>query len=506
MADSRTKNTKRNIVFSYLDTFVTLIFQFASRTVIVKVLGEQYLGLSSLFTSILGVLNMAELGFSGAIIFNMYKPIADNDADAVCALLKYYRTIYRHIAVIVLVAGIAVSPFLPRLIKGSVPADINLYILYFLYLFNTALSYALFAYKTALLNALQRLDLVKIAYTIANIIQYSMQIVCILIFENYYLFVLWMIFGTVAKNLIAAYISNTRFPQFLCAGEVSTTTKKDILSRVKGLLICNISSVTYTTLDSIILSAFLGLTSVAIYNNYIVIWNGVISCVVLIRNAMQASVGNSVALESKEKNYNDMLLWQFLFAGIAGFCMTCMLSLYQPFMVLWMREDLLLPLLDVVLLCIWFFVVVIQHSVTLYLSGNGLWWEMRWPYICSTVCNLILNICLGKLYGTTGIILASVIASVLFGLIWQCSIIYRLYFKRSAKDFWLRQLLFFGIGCFTAGVAFLINNGIAAEGIIGIAIRLIICIVISIVVFWLSYNRLEEFSRAKALFYNAIKQ
>lgn len=126
MTDSRTKNTKRNIVASLINTSISLLFRFISRSVLIYFLGEEYLGLSSLFTSVLQVLNMAELGFSGAIVYNMYKPLAENNSNTVCALLAYYRRIYRTIGTIILIAGVVVAPFIPKLIKGSYPNDINM--------------------------------------------------------------------------------------------------------------------------------------------------------------------------------------------------------------------------------------------------------------------------------------------------------------------------------------------------------------------------------------------
>lgn len=501
---SRTANTKRNIIFSYIDTIVTLLFQFASRTIIVKVLGEQYLGLSSLFSSVLHVLNMAELGFSGAIVFNMYKPIAENDVDTVCSLLNYYRKIYRYIAIIVFAAGLIVTPFVHYLIKGAYPNNINIYLLFLLYLLNTASSYVFFAYKAALLNALQRLDLSKIAYTIANLVQYSLQIVCLILYKNYYTFVICMIGGTIFKNLLTAHIVNNKFTQYKCKGEISVEVKKSVLDRVKGLLVCNISSVTYTTFDSIIISSFVGLTFVAIYNNYIMVFNGVTTFITMIRTAMQASVGNSVAIESKEKNYNDMLLWQFLFSMIATWCVTCMLCLYQPFMKIWMGDEMFLSLIDVILICIWFYVSAVQHSFFLYLSGKGFWWEMRWPYILSTVTNLVMNIVLGKLLGITGIIFSTVFSNLIFGLIWQCSIVFKCYFKKSMKEFQIKQMFYFAVCVLSCLASFMLTELADIYGIPGLIFKVLICTVVSIVIQFLLLCRTSQFKKTKVFLLNVI--
>ena len=499
MAESRAKNTKRNIVMSYLYMIVTMIFQFLSRTVIVQMLGSEYLGLSSLFTSILQVLSLADLGFAGAITYNLYKPIAENDNAKVCALLEYFKKIYRVVGIVIFTAGVVIMPFIKLFISGNVPADINLYILYFLYLLNTTVSYFLFAYKNTLLEALQRNDIVKNIYTVVSIGQYVLQLVSLLLFKNFYLFVVASILGTMLKNIVGELVSKRLYPQYFCNGSVDGSTKQDILTRVKGLLICNISGKTYTTLDSIIISSFIGLSAVAIYNNYLTIFAAVTTCLVTIRGAMQASVGNKVAVESVERNYQDMFVWQFLFSVLVTWCAACMLCLFQPFMSIWMGEDMLLPMRDVVLFCVWIVVSEVQHAFFLYLSGNGLWWELKWPYILSTVQNLVLNVILGKIFGTTGIIISSLLATFIFGFIWQCIIIFRCYFKCTPVEYYKKQAGYFVVTFIVCWMSYYICDKVVIEGIVGLAIKGVICTVVSAVVMGILYFRLPVFSKALRL-------
>lgn len=492
---SRTLNTKRNIITSYLNTLISFLFSFISRALIIRILGSSYLGLSSLFTSILQVLSMAELGFSAAVIYNMYAPLARGDTKTVCALLNFYRKVYAVIACVICVFGVLLAPFLHLLIKGSYPPDINLYLLYFLYLGNTVSSYIFFAYKTALLNALQRLDISKIAYTIASILQYIAQIIALLLFKSYYLFVIFLLLGTVLKNVLTAYLADRYFPQYQPIGLIPLAVRRDIISRVKGLMICSIASVTTTTLDSIALSAFIGLKSVAIYNNYLLIFTGVGTFIAMIRTAMQASVGNSVALETTEKNYADMLLWQFMFSFIATWCATCMFCLYQPFMEMWMGRDMLLQDFDIVVICAWFFTGIIQHSFFLYLAGTGSWWELRWPYTMGGVTNLVMNILLAKLWGISGVLFASLVSGIVFALVWQCNIIFRIYFRRSTWQFY-RRLIFYGMVCFLSCYAsYLFLNHLRFGGIIGLAIRLLVCTVVSVGLQLLIYSKFSFSAR-----------
>lgn len=501
---SRLQNTKRNMYTSYLLMAIQIIFQFLSKSIIVYTLGNEYLGLSSLFNSVLNVLNIAELGFSSSVIYCMYKPLAEGDTDKVCALLSYLRTIYKIVGIIILGLGVVVIPFIPLLIKGNVPENINVYILYILYITNTSVGYFLYAYKTALLTALQRLDLTKVATCIVTVVQYALQLIALVCFHNYYLFVIAMVIGTGLINIFTAYISNKKYPEYTCRGEISHADKRTIASKVKGLLICNISITTYKSLDSIVISTLLGLTSVAIYNNYIVIYTTVTSFITTMRSAMQSSVGNSVVSESKEKNLDDMYLFQFLFSVIATWCAACLICLYQPFMTIWMGENMLLPIKDVILIGIWFMVDSVQQAYYLYLTATGLWNEMKYSYIFNTCCNLSMNIILGKLMGMTGIILASLLTCIISGCFWQCIILFKNYYKKSARKYIFMQFKYFGIAAVIILCTYYICHFIAYGGIIELALKTCICVVIPSILLFIVYFRNKYFLQSKRLFWKII--
>ena len=129
---TRTQHAKRNIITSVINKLVIMLTNFIMRTVLIRYLGEIYLGLDSLFVSILQILSLTELGISAAMVYSMYKPLAENDTPAVCALLKLYRTVYRWIALIMTVLGLAITPFLPMIVKTELPSDLNLYVLFFI--------------------------------------------------------------------------------------------------------------------------------------------------------------------------------------------------------------------------------------------------------------------------------------------------------------------------------------------------------------------------------------
>lgn len=201
---SRTYNAVRNISWGIVQKIVTLLLPFITRTVLIKSLGADYLGLSGLFTSVLSLLSLTELGVSNAIISTMYKPIAEGDEETICALMNLYRKAYHVIGILIALLGISITPFLDRFIKGDLPIGVNIYVLYLIYLANTSISYFLFAYKNCLLVAHQRNDINSKIQTVLLIVQNIVQIVLVVFFKNYYCYVIVIPFITITTKIITA--------------------------------------------------------------------------------------------------------------------------------------------------------------------------------------------------------------------------------------------------------------------------------------------------------------
>ena len=136
---NRKKNSIRNVVFGTIYRYVTILGPFVVRTAMIYTLGNEYVGLNSLFTSILSFLSLAELGVGSALIFSMYKPIAEDDTATINALYALYRRLYKVIGSIIFAVGIAIIPILPRLINKDLPPDVNLYVIYLVFLCNNLL-------------------------------------------------------------------------------------------------------------------------------------------------------------------------------------------------------------------------------------------------------------------------------------------------------------------------------------------------------------------------------
>lgn len=231
----RTKNATRNIIFGTILKAYQILVPFLMRTAMIYLMGVQYLGLTSLFTSILQVLNLAELGVGSAMIYSMYKPIAEDDNKTICALMKLYRTYYRLIGLVVAVVGCGLMPFIPKLISGDIPESINIYILYLLNLIATVLSYWLFAYKNSILQAYQRTDIVSKVTLVTSTIQYALQLLVLFLFKNYYLYVIVMLATQAINNIATAFVADKLYPQYKPRGQVKIEEKKAINGRVRDL-------------------------------------------------------------------------------------------------------------------------------------------------------------------------------------------------------------------------------------------------------------------------------
>lgn len=312
MKIERTKNATRNIIFGLALTQFQILAPFLMRTAMIYFMGMEYLGLNSLFSSILQVLNLAELGVGSAMVFSMYKPIAEDDSQTICALLKLYRTYYLIIGLVVAFVGIILLPFIPRLIKGNIPSGLNVYILYLLNLGATVLSYWLFAYKNSLLTAFQRNDLSSKVTLLTTCFQYVLQLAVLAFIKNYYWYLIVALFTQALTNVVTAIVVTRYYQDYHPVGVLDKQLVKSINHRIRDLFTSKLGGVIVNSVDSIVISAFLGLTALAIYQNYFFILTAIISLVSVIFASCMAGIGNSIVIETVDKNFMDLKKFTFI--------------------------------------------------------------------------------------------------------------------------------------------------------------------------------------------------
>lgn len=500
--ESRTKNSVRNIIFGFINRIITIILPFIARTIMIQVLGNEYLGLNSLFTSILQVLNLAELGFGNALVYSMYKPLAENDEKKVCELLNYYKKCYKIIGIIVLAIGIAILPFLSNLIAGESPSEINIYCIYIIYLINTVLSYFLFAYKSSLLIASQRNDISsKINLTLV-IIQNLIQILILAVLKNYYCYMIVLPIMTIANNLIVSGVVNKKYPNYKPIGNIEENENKEIQKNVKGMFIHKIGNVVLSNVDNIVISAFLGLTILGIYNNYYYIITALFGVLKVIMDSLRASVGNSIILESKEKNYKDFTKFNFLYVWIISWMSICLLCLMQNFVELWIGKEFLLEHYMIILFVIYFFTHKWCDMLCVYQEAKGLWWENRFIPLIAAIVNLVLNIILINIIGLPGILISTIISVVFIYDVGYAVILFKNYFniRGELKKYCFRQIKYLAITIIVSFITYLICSYLKDTNIIYFILKMIIVIIVPNVLFIFVYQNSKEFKDTSKFF------
>ena len=491
MRFARTKNTLRNIAFGSINRIINIVLPFISRTVILYIMGTQYLGLSSLFSSILSFLSLAELGIGGAMVYSMYKPIAENDSVTVRALLNLYRKLYRIIGTVIMAIGVLLMPFLKLLVPEKLPDDINLYLLYAIYLFNAVLSYWLFAYKNALLQAYQRDDInSKIASCITPI-SYVAMLVSLAITRNYYAYVLWLPLFTVISNILRMILVNRSFPDMEPAGEVPEELKHSILKKTTALIGTKLNTVVLNAADNLVMSAFLGLTVIAIYGNYYYIMSSIIGFLGIAYSSMTAGLGNSLHTETMDTNYRNFEKFSFINAWLVGWCTVCLVCLYQPFMEIWVGEKLMFPFYIVIEMGLYFYVYQIRKIPVVYKDAAGIWWEDRFrPYVCMVV-NVVMNIILVQVIGVSGIIFSTVI-SLLVSIPWENYTIFQYIFHCSSWSYYKKMTASACSMLIAGGITWWICS-LLGNGILSFLLRGCACVLIPNLLFAIMNCKRWEF-------------
>lgn len=524
----RSRNVGRNMVYGLLNRCVSLLLPFIVRTILIYRFGALYLGMNSLLASILQVLNLAELGFGSAVVYSLYKPIAEGDTDTVCSYLGTYRRIYRIIGLIILGLGLAVLPWFPLLVKDSpVPVNMNLYVWYLIFLADAVMSYLLFGYKTSIPSALQREDLLSKIDMAVLFCKSVVQMACLLMTDNFYYYLLTSLLFTVLRNLVISRVVDCRFPQYVCRGGISEEQFGEMKLLVGGLALSKFRIASRHAIDSICITAFVSLTMTAVYSNYYLIHNAVVSLSGILCGAMVASVGNSIVVESREKNYQDMRRFNFIYMLLAGWATICLLCLYQPFVRLWMGcaltggtvaasealargdiagESLMLGMPEVVALCLYFYLLKAGDMRWIYHQGAGLWWKARYIVIAEIVCNVVLNILLVKYWGVLGIILATLISLFFINFIGGAWILFKEYFQNGKlHEFFADQAKYFlvtvavGMVCFCLCEMITIGTEISNKGVgaLYLLLRLLICTVVTVLLYYLVYHRSSQYQDAK---------
>ncbi|MBR6021585.1 MAG: oligosaccharide flippase family protein [Kiritimatiellae bacterium] len=472
------KHAKRNLVAVALNRVLLLFLPFVNRTLFLWLMGPEYLGLNGLFTSVLGMLSLAELGFGAAIVCSMYKPVAEDDKPLLCAYLAFYRTIYRWVGGTIFVVGLSLLPFVPHLIHGNVPPDIDLRVLYLIHLANTTVSYFLFAYRGAILYAHFRGDVVTNFRSVTTIAQYLVVFAILLTTQNYYHYLMAMVIFTLMNNLLTVWQARRLFPDIHPEGRLDDARRKAVLSDAKSIFLHKLGAFINFSVDNLVISAVLGLKAVAVYGNYYYIATKAGLFASLLGSTLNDGFGNRIHTESKESNFRLFMKTNRLaMVGVVGFG-AVLAAVFQPFIAWWSRGDpsMMRHALTPALMLLYFFVSQSRQTLLAFKSGAGLWKQDRWKSIVGGAVNLSLNFafifCLPDEYKLDGVILSTIVAFLFVQIPWETRVVFREFFgPEEGRAYVTAQTEFALLAALLSFLAWGVTRALPWDGVWGLAAK-----------------------------------
>lgn len=491
--ETRTKNSIRNSSTSIITQVLTVIMDFAVKTIFIYTLGSEYLGINGLFANIITLLSLADLGIGIAIPYSLYKPLADNDQHQIQILMKFYRKIYTYIGIIVLVVGISLTPFLPFIIK-EMPNIEGIYFIYILFVTHSALSY-FFVYKRFLIESDQKGYIIYKISFICNVLLNITRVIILFVTKNYILFLFCSIIFVLIQNFWYSYKANQLYP-FIKEKTNDTISKKDFLeikTNVSALLIYKIGSVITNGTDNIIISKFIGLVTVGFYSNYILIINSLNNILLQIFNAMTASIGNLVATNNERSKiiYEKLNFFNF---WIYSLCSICLFILINPFINLWIGSSYNLGFFVALFISLNFYIAGMQSVTNSFRTAYGLFYKAKFRPITMVILNIIISVILVKPFGVVGVLMGTIISRILTTAWLDPYIIYKYGFKKNPKEYYITYFYYLMIFILSTAFIYYITKFIPISNFIIWVIVAIIIVLLYNIIIYLLFHKTEEFS------------
>lgn len=496
---SRTEYSLLNIIAGLGGYAVNTIIGLVCRMVFARTLSAEYLGVSGLFTNILGMLSLAELGIGSAIVYALYKPLAVGDKEKVASLVRFYGRCYRVIGCTVAAVGIALVPVLDLLIEKPDIKE-SIYLIYGLYLFNSAITY-FFSYRSSLIMAAQQNYIVTATNYAITVIQSIFQIIWLLATHEYIGYLLIQCAGSGANNLIISHIAKKKFPYIVSKDikPLEKTERRGLTRNIKALVIWKLCGLLVNSTDNIIITFFSGLATVGLSSNYTLLSNTLNSLLNQLFNGITASVGNLNAIESGEKKlkiFNVINLanfWLFGWASIGIFVVS------SDIVRLMFGESYVLPMEIPFVIALNFYMVGMQNAVWTYKNTMGLFRQGRYLLILTAAINLVCSLWMGKMWGLFGILFATAISRAFTNTWYDPYVVFKYGLGEKGSVYFKRYGIFAVLLILTGGACYYLCSFVQFSPLVNVVVKVLICCIVPNAVFLLCFHRMEEFQYYKRL-------
>lgn len=491
---SRTEHSILNIVTGLGGYALNTVLGLVCRMVFTRTLAEEYLGVSGLFSNILTMLSLAELGIGSAIVYALYKPLAEDDQPKIASLVKFYGECYRVIGIVVAVIGLALMPSLKLLINGNTTIRESIYLIYGLYLFNTASSY-FFSYRASLITAAQENYIVVGVSYIITIAQSIFQMIWLWVTHQYLGYLIIQCIGGLVYNITISCIARKKYP-YIAAKSIAPLDKSEkyhLIRNVRALVIWKLSGLLVNSTDNIIITYFSGLATVGLSSNYTLLSGTLNSLLNQLFSGISASVGNLNAIESNEKKkhmfytLNLANFWMFGWASIGIFVTS------SDIVHLMFGEKYILPMNIPFVLALNFYMVGMQSTVWTYKNTMGLFRQGRYLLIVTAAINLICSIWLGNMWGLFGILFATAISRALTNTWYDPYAVFKYGFGESCIPYFARYLLYAGILIAVGSICTFMCSLVHGLLFTTVLVKIVICSIVPNGMFLLFFYNTKEF-------------
>jgi O-antigen/teichoic acid export membrane protein len=501
----RTKNSIRNIKTALFGQIIAILITFITRLIFIRILGEEYLGIDGLFKNVVAILSLAELGFATAIMYSLYKPLSIKDEARVKSLMDFYAFIYRIIALIIMLIGLSLLPFLDFIIKDK-PNIPYLNLIFILYLLNTVITY-LFAYKRSLIIADQKAYITTLYKYLFFIILNIVQIIILIVTKNFILFLTAQILFTFLENVFISRKADKLYPflRLTKGNRIDANSKKDIFKNVRAMAYHRLGGVVVNSTDNIIISSYVGIIAVGLYSNYFLVLSAINTIITQIFTSITASIGNLSVTESRNKTHNMYNSIFFINFWIIGFCAISLWILFTPFITLWIGEQYLMDDLTVGIIVLNFFVTGVRKATLIYREAMGLFWYDRYKPILESIINLIASILLAKHFGIAGVFLGTFISTMLTNFWIEPFVLYKYGFKSSVKKYFEKYAIYTFVLFIAGFLTSFVTSMFPAVTLLNFIAKVLICVIIPNIVFLLFFFKTQECKYLFTISYKVLK-
>lgn len=496
----RSENSIRNIGVNIGSQLLANILRFVCETVFIQTLGKAYLGVSGAFGNLLTLFSLAEMGFGTAIIFGMYKPLAEDDRPKLGALMGLYRRVYHLIGCAVAAVGLALVPFY-RVFLKDVPNIPHLTLIYLLYLFNSVLTYFL-SYQQEIIVADQKTYICTLYQYGFCIAQNAAQIVLLILTRNFILYLVTQIVFSFLTNFFLARKADKMYPYLkrYRHEKLNRTDRGEITKNIRALFLHQLGGTVVNGTDMLVISSLAGVESAGIYALYYLVTNTLRNLTnQIFSSGIMASVGNLGAVENRKKSYEVYLAVNFAGFWIFSFCFICLFVLFNPFIVLWtQRRDTVFAMPVVLMISLNFYATGMRQATLTFKTAFGLFWYDRYKAVVEAAVNLGLSILLTQRFGVIGVFAGTLISTLTIDLWVEPLVLYRHGFRRSVYPYFLRYALYGALTAGTAALTWLVCAKLPGAGLLNFLGKLAVCLFLPNALYLLVFHRTREFKYLKS--------